>query len=88
MKLFRPNEPLTVLSIGIMAWNEEASIGPMLDSLFEQTIFARLAASGERCEVICLANGCTDHTVAVASEILERVSRDHPARLGFTARVE
>ena len=60
------------LSIGIMAWNEESSLGPMLDSLFAQTIFARLAARGERCEVVCLANGCTDRTVDVAGEIFAR----------------
>lgn len=71
-----------------MAWNEEASIGPMLLSLFEQSIFAHLAARGERCEVVCLANGCTDRTVAVAAEIFARMERNHPARPGFTARVE
>ena len=37
--------PIT-LSIGIMTWNEEASIGPMLASLFGQSVFARLAERG------------------------------------------
>ena len=83
-----PHEPPVTLSIGIMAWNEEASIVPMLASLFEQSIFARLAARGERCEVICLANGCTDRTVPVAAEIFSRMEREHPARRGLTARVE
>ena len=53
-----------------MAWNEEASIGPMLGSLFRQSIFQRLAERGPGCEVICLANGCTDRTVAVAAAVL------------------
>jgi glycosyltransferase involved in cell wall biosynthesis len=75
------------LSIGIMAWNEEASIVPMLASLFEQNIFAHLAARHECCEVICLANGCTDRTVAVATEIVTRMEREHPARPGLRARV-
>lgn len=83
-----PHEPTTVLSIGIMAWNEEVSIVPMLASLFEQSIFAHLAARGERCEVVCLANGCTDRTVAVAAEIFATMNRDHPARRGLVARVE
>jgi glycosyltransferase involved in cell wall biosynthesis len=82
-----PPEPPVVLSIGIMAWNEETAIVPMLASLFEQTIFAHLAARGERCEVVCLANGCTDQTVAVADRIFARVAREHPARRGLTARV-
>jgi glycosyltransferase involved in cell wall biosynthesis len=82
------NERPITLSIGIMAWNEEASIGPMLASLFDQSIFAHLAARGERVEVVCLANGCTDSTVAVAGEIFATMNREHPARLGLTARVE
>ena len=80
--------PPVTLSIGIMAWNEEASIVPMLASLFEQSIFAHLAARGERCEVVCLANGCTDLTVAVSAEIFARAERELPARRGLTARVE
>ncbi len=82
------NDPPITLSIGIMAWNEEASIVPMLASLFEQSIFAHLAARGERCEVVCLANGCTDRTVPVAAEIFARMEREHPGRLGLAARVE
>jgi len=75
------------LSIGIMAWNEEASIVPMLASLFEQSIFALCAARGECCEVICLANGCTDRTVAIATEIFAQMERAHPGRRGWRARV-
>jgi glycosyltransferase involved in cell wall biosynthesis len=75
------------LSIGIMAWNEEASIVPMLASLFGQSLFAHLAARGECCEIICLANGCTDRTVAVATEIFTRMEREHPARRGWRTRV-
>jgi glycosyltransferase involved in cell wall biosynthesis len=55
------------LSIGILAWNEEESIRPMLESLLRQTVFHYLAAKGERCEIVCLANGCTDGTVAAAA---------------------
>ena len=75
------------LSIGILAWNEEASIGPMLDSLFSQSIFRLLAERGERCEVICLANGCTDHTVAVTRGIFKRAEHNHPHREGLSAWV-
>jgi glycosyltransferase involved in cell wall biosynthesis len=81
------NELPITLSIGIMAWNEEASIVPMLASLFEQSVFAHLAARNERCEVFCLANGCTDGTVAVAAKIFAAMERDHPARRGLVTRV-
>lgn len=87
MTSIHSQRPIT-LSIGIMAWNEEALIGPMLASLFDQTIFAHLAARGERVEVVCLANGCTDRTVEVAGKIFSTMAREHPARLGLTARVE
>jgi hypothetical protein len=86
MSIHRNDFPVS-LSIGILAWNEESSIPPMLASLFEQSIFARLAVRGERCEVICLANGCTDGTVAVTREIFARQERDHPAREGLSAWV-
>jgi len=75
------------LSIGILAWNEEASIGPMLDSLFAQSLFRLLAERGERCEIICLANGCTDHTVAVTRGIFKRAEYTHPYREGLHAWV-
>jgi glycosyltransferase involved in cell wall biosynthesis len=75
------------LSIGILAWNEESSIRPMLASLFEQSIFRLLAERGERCEVICLANGCSDGTVPVTREIFAEQERSHPARAGLSAWV-
>jgi glycosyltransferase involved in cell wall biosynthesis len=70
------------LSIGIAAWNEEAAIVPMLASLFGQTVFALLAARGRGCEIICLANGCTDRTVELAREFFAGMERGQPDRRG------
>lgn len=56
------------LSIGIIAWNEAEAIGAALESLFQQTVFAELAARGQRAEILCLANGCTDATVTIAAQ--------------------
>jgi glycosyltransferase involved in cell wall biosynthesis len=53
-----------------MAWNEEESIRPMLESLLRQTVLRSLASKGERCEIVVLANGCTDGTVAAATGTL------------------
>lgn len=75
------------LSIGIMAWNEEESICSTLDSLFRQSVFQKLCARGEQCEIVVVANGCTDRTVPVVRDYLERVSREHEWAEGFTARV-
>ncbi len=75
------------LSIGIMAWNEEVSIGPMIASLLGQSIFALLAARNEGCEIVCLANGCTDRTAEVAREAFMRMEREHPSRHGLSAWV-
>src|SRR5687767_7816027 len=82
-----PSRPV-VLSIGMMAWNEEKSIVTTLQSLFEQSVFEKLAARGEQCEIVVLANGCKDRTVQVARDFFARVERDHPSRVAFSARVE
>jgi glycosyltransferase involved in cell wall biosynthesis len=75
------------VTIGIVAWNEEAGLAPTLRSLFEQSIFEELIECGWKCEILCLANGCTDRTAAVAAEIFETQMRWHPARAAFRARV-
>jgi glycosyltransferase involved in cell wall biosynthesis len=78
--------PIT-LSIGIMAWNEEDSICTTLESLFRQSVFQRLCARHEQCEIVVVANGCTDRTVPVARDFLENMSRTHDWREAFSARV-
>jgi glycosyltransferase involved in cell wall biosynthesis len=70
-----------------MAWNEEKSIGPMIESLMEQSVFAKLESRHEGCEVFCLANGCTDRTVLVAEEAFRKSERKHPGRRGLSLRV-
>ncbi len=75
------------VAIGIVAWNEEAGIKPTLDSLLEQTLFAELEKRGWKCEILCLANGCTDRTVPVVEEIFAGYESKHPNRAAFRARV-
>ncbi len=82
------NDLPIALSIGIIAWNEEASIGPMLASLFEQSILGRLAERNEGCEVICVANGCTDGTAKVAELAFARMKREPRGRCELKFRVE
>jgi len=77
----------TSIAIGIIAWNEEAAIAAMLESLFAQTLFAELAAQNIGCEIICVANGCTDRTAAAAQDIFEKQEREHPCKHTFAARV-
>lgn len=79
--------PWTTLAIGIIAWNEEAAIGAMLESLFAQSLLQELAGLKQRCEIICVVNGSTDRTAAIAREIFERHTREHPSKDAFTARV-
>jgi glycosyltransferase involved in cell wall biosynthesis len=87
MTIHRRDLPVA-LSIGIMAWNEEESIRVTLDSLFGQTIFAWLAARGSGCEVVVLANGCTDGTVRVSRHAIEEAGRAGRFPGGSGARVE
>ena len=77
----------SLISFGIIAWNEEASIGLTLQSLFRQNIFENLAARNQIMEVFVLANDCTDRTVPIAQEIFDEQSREHPFRQAFTCRV-
>ena len=55
------------ISIAVRAWNEEAVIRRTLGSLFEQSLFRKLSDRGESCEVLCIPNGCTDHTAEIAT---------------------
>jgi poly-beta-1,6-N-acetyl-D-glucosamine synthase len=56
------------LAIGIMAYNEAANIGPLLDSILSQTAIDRIN------RVVVIASGCTDDTCA----IVERYAASHP----------
>lgn len=76
-----------LVSIGIIAWNEEQCIGGMLDSLFQQSLFAELGRRGGRCEIVCVTNGCTDRTPEKVAEIFAGQSRQHPHAKDFSARV-
>jgi glycosyltransferase involved in cell wall biosynthesis len=82
-----PKKNPVVMSIGIMAWNEEDSICTTLESLFRQSVFERLCVRHEQCEIVVVANACTDRTVAVTRALFERMERDHDWSDGFTARV-
>jgi len=74
------------ISIGILAWNEEEAIGLALQSLFAQSIFAHLQQRGHQCEIICVANGCTDQTAAIAGRVFQDQSQNHPFREAFSCR--
>lgn len=82
-----PTKHPVVLSIGILAWNEEDSIRTTLESLLRQSVFERLSARNQRCEIVVVANACTDRTVAVAREVFDRMAADHEGADGFDTRV-
>ncbi len=54
-------------SIGVTAYNEEANIGPLLAALLDQHLH-----SVEITEIIVVASACTDRTVAIVREVMER----------------
>ena len=81
-----PEKTPICLSIGIMAWNEADSIRTTLASLFQQSLFKKLSMRRARCEIFCLANGCTDRTVMVANEVFAQMKREHADAEAFTAR--
>src|SRR5579883_58702 len=79
-------QPSPHLSIAIFAWNEEDSIGGTLQSLLQQSLFGELSSRQLRCDVICVANGCTDRTAAVAQQVFDATHGSHPFRNAWTGR--
>jgi biofilm PGA synthesis N-glycosyltransferase PgaC len=53
-------------SVGIMAYNEDANIARAIESILAQTL-----ANATISEVIVVASGCTDGTVAIVSEMAQ-----------------
>ena len=76
-----------VLSIGIMAGNEEDSIQTTLESLFRQTVFERLTVRHQQCEVVVVIPACTDRTIALTRSVFDRMEREHEWSDGFTLRL-
>ena len=75
------------ISIAVRAWNEEAVIRRTLESLFEQSLFEELNARGERCEVLCIPNGCTDRTAEIAAAVFAGQEKSHPFADAFACGV-
>lgn len=78
--------PPTV-SIAIFAWNEESALRSTLQSLLEQSLFGALHQRSRCCEIICVANGCTDRTAEVAARLFNELAADHPHRSALRFRV-
>jgi glycosyltransferase involved in cell wall biosynthesis len=75
------------LSIAVRAWNEERVIRRTLESVFQQSLFEELQRRHERCEVICIPNGCTDRTAEIAAAVFAEQRRSHPFAGAFSCRV-
>ena len=54
------------IDMGVVACDEENAIGPMLRSLFQQSLFSDSEIDVEEINVFILANGCSDGTAEVA----------------------
>jgi len=57
------------IAVGIMAYNEEANIGNLLESILTQDVADRVS------RIIVIASGCTDGTSDVVEAYMERDSR-------------
>lgn len=67
------------IAAAILAWNEEASIGAMIDSLTTQSLLAKVDGTAMSLEILVVPNGCTDGTAAAARAALERLRLKWPA---------
>ena len=59
-------------SMGIMAYNEEANIGRML-----QAVVSQRTAKANLTEIVVVASGCTDHTESIVQDWAKRDPRVH-----------
>jgi len=79
-------EPKIRCSVGVTAYNEEANIGKLLEAMVNQRLF-----SVDITEIIVVASGCTDRTVEIVQEWIERCPRIHlyvqPTRQGKTSAI-
>jgi biofilm PGA synthesis N-glycosyltransferase PgaC len=73
------------IAIGVMAHNEEATVGRLLDSILAQSALDRIS------RVIVVASGCTDRTCDIVAEYERRDARIHlvsePERGGKVAAI-
>jgi len=77
-----------IISIGILAWNEEESIGLAVKSLLKQTLIRELADHSEdQLEIVVVPNGCSDRTDEKAADTLRTGATTLPADR-FSWRVE
>jgi hypothetical protein len=66
------------ITIGILAYNEGASIAGTLESLFRQSALQDRRA-GEHWQIVVVPNGCTDDTDAVARAALTALTASAPS---------
>jgi len=61
-----------MISIGILAWNEERSIATTLQGIFDQSLLKTKSTGNRKIEIIIVANGCTDQTAQIAQTALDQ----------------
>jgi cellulose synthase/poly-beta-1,6-N-acetylglucosamine synthase-like glycosyltransferase len=64
------NDEKLVCSVGVTAYNEEENIGHLLDALLDQHLHDVVIA-----EIIVVASACTDRTVSIVRECMQRDGR-------------
>lgn len=62
---------MTMITIGVLAYNEEKRIARTLESLLQQSVFAGLRTDTQHIEIVVVPNGCTDRTAEIAAATLD-----------------
>lgn len=83
----RSNKPPVILSIGVLAGRESDGLSDALESLFRQSVFERVLGRHQQCEVIVVAEAGADRAVAVARDVVERLTRTPGGGEAVSARV-
>jgi glycosyltransferase involved in cell wall biosynthesis len=76
------------LSVGVAALNEDPGIVDALQSILRQTVFRDARSLGLEAELIVMASGYADHTVAVTESFFEEMRAEFPRISGVSLRLE
>lgn len=76
-----------LISIGILAWNEEDTITATLTSLFQQSALQGKGDIDTEWEIIVVPNGCSDNTATIAQQVLTQLAGQHvDSKITFAIR--
>lgn len=89
MRILATGEIFMIVSIGILAYNEEKYIRQTLLSLFQQSVFHEPQKNPgvTKWDIVIVPNGCQDNTASMAQTTLDKLVREVETNADITYQV-